>query len=1019
MKNKMMKVLGVVLTLAVLAGLLISAVPVSADNQAWSNLSQPTVTAGSNANVYAISGDGKTMYLYDTGTNLKLYKSTDGGYTWSNSGLDTGTTFLHGKAITKIVISSKDSSELLATEGTNLYRSTNSGQTWTTTGPTGTIRSIAIAESTSGSSAYLVGTDGAVYLYDPDDDNGGDWTAINATAWSGADAVAVAFSPNYASDTAIIALAGAVSGNYTLKTMITYSDVSDTASAFWGNVVSNSDVLTSYTAGVKASLALPSNYDPNSTSACKVFVGLGAGKGVYRVTGKINSSSLSTVKAITTTEYNVNSLAYKGTSSAGTLVIGQADSVNVVSTTDAATGTSSFSFTDSGDTSSSPTGDARAPNVVVKFSGDTLFAGTAGDSSGLAVSTNYYTFAEIAFIHVSALANTHLADKEFADANNWFVVVQDDVNADSFPPTTTPPTMPVTADDIWMLFATTDAGATWKEIRNMGTSELFQIKHTMSYATDKTLYLTQKGANSKKILKSTDAGATWSTITSPGNVSVSELALVDANTYWVGSSAGLRLSTASSAVYLDGETPAVALNFPGMFIVSTSDGSIWLSTDNAATFSRLGDKEIFSVMGAGGPPPTMAVDMMAKTIYAQETTNFNILKWVIGTSTAWETALKNSDLPTALQGASSPSNPGVSQLIVNGEVWTIGSKGNTTSQYWRSVDITDTDNAGFTVIPNCTVAGTGTIKPGPWMPDMTTGASTIKTIVTRNSAPTGEYLDSVMTYTDTLLAAPTIKSPKDGDNLGTPVTFSWNTVSGNSIRYQLEVAYDSSFNSLADISAASANTSGTTIANQTLAEGNTYYWRVRVLSPINSKWSTPVKFTVKTTSVGTANVAGLATEGRIFPSNGATGVGLNTPFTWGPVTNATSYDFKIGTDPSFATVVDKADGLTSTAYTPKGLKVGTTYYWEVRAVNGTVAGDWVVSAFTTGSGTVGTAVPTGAAPQPTTVVTVAPPNVIVTVAPATGTGEAPGTPAYIWVIIVIGAILVIAVIVLIARTRRV
>ncbi|MDD5702920.1 MAG: hypothetical protein PHU23_12825, partial [Dehalococcoidales bacterium] len=45
-------------------------------------------------------------------------------------------------------------------------------------------------------------------------------------------------------------------------------------------------------------------------------------------------------------------------------------------------------------------------------------------------------------------------------------------------------------------------------------------------------------------------------------------------------------------------------------------------------------------------------------------------------------------------------------------------------------------------------------------------------------------------------------------------------------------------------------------------------------------------------------------------------------------------------------------------------------------------------------------------------VTVPPATVIVNPAP-------PTTPAYIWVIIAIGAVLVIAVIVLIARTRRV
>ena len=77
--------------------------------------------------------------------------------------------------------------------------------------------------------------------------------------------------------------------------------------------------------------------------------------------------------------------------------------------------------------------------------------------------------------------------------------------------------------------------------------------------------------------------------------------------------------------------------------------------------------------------------------------------------------------------------------------------------------------------------------------------------------------------------------------------------------------------------------------------------------------------------------------------------------------------------------------------------------------------------FTTAVPPVGT--PTGtAAPQPTptyTVIVPTQPAPVVTVNPTIPAAPAPSTPAYVWVIIVIGAILVIAVIVLIVRTRRV
>ncbi len=70
MKNRIVKIMGVVLTLAVLAGLLMASMPVSvsAAVQSWSTIKGPQVSVGTNANVFDISGDGKTIFLYTDGT---------------------------------------------------------------------------------------------------------------------------------------------------------------------------------------------------------------------------------------------------------------------------------------------------------------------------------------------------------------------------------------------------------------------------------------------------------------------------------------------------------------------------------------------------------------------------------------------------------------------------------------------------------------------------------------------------------------------------------------------------------------------------------------------------------------------------------------------------------------------------------------------------------------------------------------------------------------------------------------
>jgi hypothetical protein len=164
--------------------------------------------------------------------------------------------------------------------------------------------------------------------------------------------------------------------------------------------------------------------------------------------------------------------------------------------------------------------------------------------------------------------------------------------------------------------------------------------------------------------------------------------------------------------------------------------------------------------------------------------------------------------------------------------------------------------------------------------------------------------------------------------------------------------------------------------------------------------------------------------GRIYPTNGATDVSLNPAFTWGSVGGAATYEFKLSTKADFSDTIDSATGLTTTVYAAAvALKPGVTYFWEVRAVNGAISGEWVTNAFTTSSG-VG---PTGTAAQPPITVTIPTPTfnipqqtVSVSIPPATVTNvTTTTTPAWVWVIIAIGAVLVIAVIVLIARTRRV
>jgi len=100
------------------------------------------------------------------------------------------------------------------------------------------------------------------------------------------------------------------------------------------------------------------------------------------------------------------------------------------------------------------------------------------------------------------------------------------------------------------------------------------------------------------------------------------------------------------------------------------------------------------------------------------------------------------------------------------------------------------------------------------------------------------------------------------------------------------------------------------------------------------------------------------------------------------------------------------------------LEDGKTYFWRVKAL-APVEGDWSSIA----NFTVALPVETSTTPQ-VTVTQVPAPSFTITQPPATSIvmpTQPPDeviNPAYIWVIIIIGAVLVIAVIVLIVRTRR-
>jgi hypothetical protein len=163
----------------------------------------------------------------------------------------------------------------------------------------------------------------------------------------------------------------------------------------------------------------------------------------------------------------------------------------------------------------------------------------------------------------------------------------------------------------------------------------------------------------------------------------------------------------------------------------------------------------------------------------------------------------------------------------------------------------------------------------------------------------------------------------------------------------------------------------------------------------------------------------------LTPEVGEKDVSLRPTFAWGAVEDADGYYFELADNANFVAPMVKLDGdlgrliVTAYAYT-KTLPYSTAYYWRVKAVEGTVEdGDlkesnWVSGIFVTMDEPEEETPPVVVEETEPPVITIEQPDIVVPL-PA----ETPITPAWIYAIIGVGAVLVIAVIVLIVRTRRV
>lgn len=190
-------------------------------------------------------------------------------------------------------------------------------------------------------------------------------------------------------------------------------------------------------------------------------------------------------------------------------------------------------------------------------------------------------------------------------------------------------------------------------------------------------------------------------------------------------------------------------------------------------------------------------------------------------------------------------------------------------------------------------------------------------------------------------ATPVLKSPESG-TVNTElenVLLTWNPASGAQ-SYELQVAvngaYDTSIISETDITTTNYNANG-------LAEGITYYWRVRAVGPSGTgDWSSSFIFTTKPPVPASPTL--------FSPGDEAVNTDTTVVFSWSGISFASGYRFELAEDDAFTSIV-RDISQTGTSLQVYTLDFDQTYYWRVFATNFSGEGPpSVVRSFTTRDG---------------------------------------------------------------------
>ncbi|MFA5056271.1 MAG: hypothetical protein WC562_08940 [Dehalococcoidia bacterium] len=999
MKDRRMKALGLFAALSLVVCLIASGIVSDANSSyaatsslKWTQISIPDeddmqLYPGYDIGPMAVSPDGSTVFAAVQNelvlTDWALMKSTNGGFGWQETGLAGAMAAIADTSdIVAVVLSpswNTDSTIFAATEK-NAYYSEDRGTSFDNlaevpgTGGAAVITSLALGRE-NGNVVVAVGTsDGAL---------GGDVYILDMAVWNvqtiGAyDVLAVGLSPSYASDSAIIAVVtDASQTRVRTKLGIAAWDAAVRDATF-----KDQDGLdfVSY----RASIGFPSDYIAASgSSSIRVFVGLSA----VGPRGDVFSIQWAGWPAIPTvadcqvrgyenpptntipTETNIWSMAVSGSGASVVIIAGTeaADPAAIPSppgqfiTYVSPDGGATWSPSQSDYLScKQPTGEDRATAVMTS---SVAYVGTFGSQSAVSSASasgtggGFSSWNQRGLVDVVIGEITDMSPSEgyFADGTIYITTLN--------------------ASDA-SLWRTQTEGRTWERVY---CSTLTGTPATCVFDTVRLVgnILVLAESNNTGIVPSFDGCVTFGA-TRYTSQPVTAFVIESEEIYYAGdASGGVWGSTDAGVTWATSSDSDIPTTDMIIDLVLMEDGEIYAGTNNGGVY-KAGSSLAFERVGPDTPGATPDIVHVAPDPYDR---NYVYVGIQGGAATQGIWRFDQSDDEAEWERIKDGVD--ISSIVCEEQDGILYAISSSTGIGLRSVDPTTTKSAPeFQDINNGLEVGDSVLRglkliPNPTFLFAIGGASYTQLWITSDEMVRMKLL-----------------APEDGSESGiiledevflgrAMVRLEWKEIEGAKT-YEVQLAFDEDFISPVDDSYYDGGTHESTGLLKMVYPwlGTKYYWRVRVIDPYMSQWSEPWSFI---TPLGPA----LSMPVLLSPEPGSEGVSLRPLLQWSSSVAATGYELILTKNCDWSNPVLNLYGdnaVNETAYQVTfDLAKNTNYCWKVRGVNDITNSPWSDSlSFTTGS----------------TVVT-----------------ENEGLPIWVWVIIALGSILMLAIIVLIVHSR--